>query len=111
VVSAVVNEPGFVRVQALTRIVAQNESMVPTAVKVINLATLMMNKQFKPEKQQQQQQAGDAAAGEQQPEQQQQEQQQRVLVFQPLKVRDYARFFSSSCSCYSNTGSSTVGIA
>jgi hypothetical protein len=71
-------------VQALTRIVAHNASWVPKAVNVINVATQMMNGQFKGEQQQQQQQqAGDAAAEDHQ---QQEQQQQRVLVFQPLKV-------------------------
>jgi hypothetical protein len=72
--------------QSLTRIVAHNGDWVPKAVNVINLATQMMNGQFKSEQQQQQQAAaGDAAVDEQQPGEQQQ-QQQRVLVFQPLKV-------------------------
>jgi hypothetical protein len=73
-------------VQSLTRIVAHDESWVPKAVNVINVATQMLNGQFKSE-QQQQQQADDAAAEDHQ----EQQQQQRVLVFQPLKVRGYTQ--------------------
>jgi hypothetical protein len=83
-------------VQSLTRIVAHNESWVPKAVNVINLATQMMNGQFKSE-QQEQQQADDAAA-EDQEQQQQQQQEQRVLVFQPLKVRGCAGLQLNSSS-------------
>jgi hypothetical protein len=101
--------------QALTRIVAHDENYLPQAVNVINLATQMMNGQFKParqiKRQQQQQQEAGIIAGQEQQQQQHEEQQQqhRVLVFQPLKVRDRGaapaiNLQNSICTCSGSCG-------